>query len=150
MSVRIHYYICYHILAAKMSRGLEPVEKNRVINLRALCHHTLSKKCKKKIDNKSCRKHPRFNDNEIEFKPAPDSAFSLNTPLKIEVKIKTPSTVESSKSLKTQKSKLVLPRKSNRQINLSLIKEETACNNVELQNMFQETKMPLNKIKTCP
>ena len=68
---------CYHILAAKISIGLEPVQKNRVVNLRAL-----SKNSKKKIDKKSGRKQPRANDYVIEFEPAPDSEFSLNTPLK--------------------------------------------------------------------
>jgi hypothetical protein len=36
----------------------------------------------KKMNKKSGRKQPRANDYEIEFEPAPDSAFSLNTPLK--------------------------------------------------------------------
>ena len=45
---------CYHILAAKMSIGLEAIQKNRVVNLRAL-----SKNSKKKIDKKSGRKQPR-------------------------------------------------------------------------------------------
>ena len=78
---------CYHILAAKMSIGLEAFQKNRVVNLRAL-----SENSKKNIDNKSGRKQPRVNDYEIEFEPAPDSAFTLNTPLKQNV-MKTPSTV---------------------------------------------------------
>ena len=69
------------------SIGLEPVQKNRVVNLRAL-----SKSSKKKIDKKSGRNQPRANDYEIEFEPAPDSAFSLNTPLKQTLE-KTPSTV---------------------------------------------------------
>jgi hypothetical protein len=34
---------------------------------------------------------PRVNDYEIEFEPAPDSVFTLNTPLKQNV-MKTPST----------------------------------------------------------
>jgi hypothetical protein len=59
---------CYHILAAKMSIGLEAIQKNRVVNLRAL-----SKNSKEKIDKKSDRKKPRVNDYEIEFEPAPDS-----------------------------------------------------------------------------
>ena len=69
------------------SIGLEPVQKNRVVNLRAL-----SKSSKNKIDKKSGRNQPRANDYEIEFEPAPDSAFSLNTPLK-QTWEKTPSTV---------------------------------------------------------
>jgi hypothetical protein len=40
--------------AAKMSIGLEAIQKNRVVNLRAL-----SKNSKKKIDKKSGRKQPR-------------------------------------------------------------------------------------------
>ena len=56
-----------------MSIGLEAIQKNRVDNLRAL-----SKNSKKKIDKKSDRKQPRVNDYEIEFEPAPDSAFTLN------------------------------------------------------------------------
>ena len=51
---------CYHILAAKISIGLEPVQKNRVVNLRAL-----SKNSKKEIDKKSGRKQPRANDYEL-------------------------------------------------------------------------------------
>ena len=82
---------CYHILAAKMSIGLEAIQKNRVVNLRAL-----SKNSKKKIDKKSGRKQPRVNDYEIELEPAPDSAFTLNTPLKQNV-MKTPSAVGSVK-----------------------------------------------------
>ena len=63
---------CYHILAAKMSIGLEAIQKHRVVNLRAL-----SKNSKKTIYNKSGRKQPWVNDYEIEFEPAPDSAFTL-------------------------------------------------------------------------
>jgi hypothetical protein len=40
-------------VAAKMSIGLETIQKNRVVNLRAL-----SKNSKKKIDKKSGRKQP--------------------------------------------------------------------------------------------
>jgi hypothetical protein len=60
---------------------LEPVQKNRVhrVNLRAL-----SKNSMKKMDKKSGRKQPRANDYEIEFEPAPDSAFSLNTPVEVD------------------------------------------------------------------
>jgi hypothetical protein len=57
-----------HILAAKMSIGLEAIQKNGLVNLRAL-----SKNSKEKIDKKSGRKQPRVNDYEIEFEPAPDS-----------------------------------------------------------------------------
>ena len=49
-----------------------------------------------RIDKKSGRKQPRANDYEIEFEPAPDSAFSLDTPLKQTLE-KTPSTVGSIK-----------------------------------------------------
>jgi hypothetical protein len=71
--------------------SLEAIQKNRVVNLRAL-----SKNSKKKIDKKSGRKQPWVNDYEIEFEPAPDSAFTLNTPLKQNI-MKTPSTVGSVK-----------------------------------------------------
>jgi hypothetical protein len=55
---------CYHILAAKMSIGLEAIQKNRVVNLRAL-----SKNSKKKIDKKSWEENNLgpVNDYEIEF-----------------------------------------------------------------------------------
>ena len=62
---------CYHILAAKMSIGLETIQKNRVFNLRAL-----SKNSKKKIDKKSGRKQPRVNDYEFEFEPVLHTHFS--------------------------------------------------------------------------
>jgi hypothetical protein len=88
---------CYHILVAKISIGLEPVQTNRVVNLRVL-----SKNSKKKIDKKSGRKQPRANDYEIEFEPAPDSAFSLNPSSKQTLE-KTPSTVGSIKINKTPK-----------------------------------------------
>jgi hypothetical protein len=58
----------------KLVSDWNPLKKNRVVNLRAL-----SKNSKNKIDKKSGRKQPRANDYEIEFEPAPDSAFSLNT-----------------------------------------------------------------------
>jgi hypothetical protein len=53
---------CYHIVVTKMSIGLEAIQKNRVVNLRAL-----SKNSKNKIEKKSGRKQPRVNDYEIEF-----------------------------------------------------------------------------------
>jgi hypothetical protein len=51
-------------LAAKMSIGLEAIQKNRVVNLRAL-----SKNSKKKIDKKSWEENNLgpVNDYEIEF-----------------------------------------------------------------------------------
>ena len=102
-------------MAAKISIRLEPVQKNRVVNLRAL-----SKNSQKKID----KKQPRANDYEIEFEPAPDSAFSLNTPLKQTLE-KTPSTVGSIKINKTQKNKAdISTPKSKRKIDLSIILEE--------------------------
>jgi hypothetical protein len=50
---------------------LEPVQKNRVVNLRAF-----SKSSKKKIDKKSGRNQPRANDYEIEFEPAQRIKYS--------------------------------------------------------------------------
>ena len=85
------------------------IQKNRVVNLRAL-----SKNSKKKIDKKSGRKQPRVNDYEIEFEPAPDSAITLNTPLKQNV-MKTPSTVGSVKPT-PQKMNDVSTPKSKRKI----------------------------------
>ena len=35
---------CYHILAAKMNIGLEAIQKNRVVNLRALSNNSKQKK----------------------------------------------------------------------------------------------------------
>ena len=119
---------CYHILAAKMSIGLEAIQKNRVVNLRAL-----SKNSKKKIDKKSGRKQPRVNDNEIEFEPAPDSAFTLSTPLKQNV-MKTPSTVGSVKPT-PQKMNDVSTPKSKRKIDLSAIVEEENDTNFPIFQM---------------
>ena len=50
---------CFHLLAAKMSIGQEPIEKRTVVNLRFL-----TKNSKKKIDKQSGRKQPRANDFE--------------------------------------------------------------------------------------
>ena len=51
---------CYHILAARISIGLESVQKNRVVNLRAL-----SKNSKNFFYKKSGRKQPRANDMKL-------------------------------------------------------------------------------------
>ena len=96
MNLPLHAIIFWLL---KLVSDWNPLKKNRVVNLRAL-----SKNSKNKIDKKSGRKQPRANDYEIEFEPAPDSAFSLNTPLKQTLE-KTPSTVGSIKINKTPKNK---------------------------------------------
>jgi hypothetical protein len=134
---------CYHILAAKMSIGLEAIQKNRVVNLRAL-----SKNSKKKIDKKSGRKQPRVNDYEIEFEPAPDWTFTLNTPLKQNV-MKTPSTVGSVKPTPKKMNDLSTP-KSKRKIDLSAIVEEE--NDTELPDILnvREKIDDINSNKSLP
>ena len=136
---------CYHILAAKMSIGLEAIQKNRVVNLRAL-----SKNSKKKIDKKSWAENNLgpVNDYEIEFEPAPDSAFTLNTPLKQNV-MKTPSTVGSVKPT-PQKMNDVSTQKSKRKIDLSAIVEEE--NDTELPDIINVTEKidDINSNKSLP
>ena len=75
---------------------------------------------------------PRVNDYEIEFEPAPDSVFTLNTPLKQNV-MKTPSTVGSVKST-PRKMNDVSSSKSKRKIDLSAIVEEE--NDTELPDIL--------------
>ena len=77
---------CFHILAAKMSIGQEPIEKRSVVNLRIL-----TKNSRKRVDKKSGKKQPKPNDYEPIVEPAPDSAFVTNTP-------KTPSSILSTKN----------------------------------------------------
>ena len=77
---------CFHILAAKMSIGQEPIEKRPIVNLRLL-----TKKKRKRVDKKSGKKQPKPNDYEPIVEPAPDSAFVTNTP-------KTPSSILSTKN----------------------------------------------------
>ena len=75
---------------------------------------------------------PRVNDYEIEFETAPDSVFTLNTPLKQNV-MKTPSTVGSVKPT-PQKLNDVSTPKSKRKIDLSAIVEEE--NDTELPDIL--------------
>jgi hypothetical protein len=77
---------CFHILAANMSIGQEPIEKRSVVNLRLLKKNT-----RKRVVKKSDKKQPRPNDYEPIVEPAPDSAFVTNTP-------KTPSSILSTKN----------------------------------------------------
>ena len=93
----------------KLVSDWNPLKKNRVVILRAL-----SKNSKNKIDKKSGRKQPRANDYEIEFEPAPDSAFSLNTPLKQTLE-KTPSTVGSIEINKTPKNNVDISTQNQRE-----------------------------------
>ena len=87
-----------------MRIGLEAIQKNRIVNLRAL-----SKNSKKTIYKKSGRKQPRVNDYEIEFEPAPNSAFTINTPLK-QIVMKTPSTVGSVKPIPQKMNNVSTPK----------------------------------------
>ena len=77
---------CFHILAANMSIGQEPIEKRSVVNLRLLKKNT-----RKRVVKKSDKKQTRPNDYEPIVEPAPDSAFVTNTP-------KTPSSILSTKN----------------------------------------------------
>ena len=94
------------------------------------------------------RSQPRVNDYEIEFEPAPDSAFTLNTPLKQNV-MKTPSTVGSVKPT-PQKLNDVSTPKSKRKIDLSAIVEEE--NDTELPDILnvREKIDDINSNKSLP
>ena len=130
---------CFHILAAKMSIGLQPTKKDNVVSLRAL-----SKNSKKKIDKKSGRKQPRANDYGIEFEPAPDSQFSINTPLKQKL-MTTPSTNGSIKPNKTPKiSTEFSTPKSKKKLELSVIEEDAGETHIidEKQNSTEITYLP--------
>ena len=95
----------------------EPVQTNRVVNLR-----DLEKNSKTKIDKKSARNQPRANDYELEFEPAPDSEFSLNISMKLKVE-KTPSTIGINN---TPKKTIINPTPiSKRKRDLSVIEEES-------------------------
>ena len=62
---------CYHILAARMSVGLEATGSHKKINLTQLRQKTRSRK-----DKKSGRKAPRPGDYEVV--PAPDSDANVH------------------------------------------------------------------------
>jgi hypothetical protein len=62
---------CYHILAARMSVGLEATDSHKKINLTQLRQKTRSRK-----DKKSGRKAPRPGDYEIV--PAPDAKVHVS------------------------------------------------------------------------
>ena len=79
---------CFHILAAKMRIGQEPIEQRPVVRL-------LTKNTHKRVDKKSGKKQPRPNDYEPIVEPAPDSAFVTNTP-------KTPSSILSTNNTDKQ------------------------------------------------
>ncbi|CAG2257782.1 unnamed protein product [Mytilus edulis] len=136
---------CFHILAAKMSIGLQSTQTNNVVSLRAL-----SKNSKKKIDKKSGRKQPRANDYGIEFEPAPDSQFSINTPLKQKL-MTTPSTNGSIKPNKTPKiSTEFSTPKSKKKLELSVIEEDAGETHIidEKKNSTEINKsLPVKKRK---
>jgi hypothetical protein len=118
----------YHILAAKMSVGLEPVQTNRAVNLRLY-----RKTAKRKLTKKTARKQPRANDYELEFEPAPDSEFSLNIPMKLKVE-KTPSTTGINN---TPKNTITNPTPiSKRKRDLSVIEEESELETDELPTVI--------------
>ncbi|VDH96921.1 Hypothetical predicted protein [Mytilus galloprovincialis] len=127
-----------------MSIGLQPT-KNNVVSLRAL-----SKNSKKKIDKKSGRKQPRANDYGIEFEPAPDSQFSINTPLKQKL-MTTPSTNGSIKPNKTPKiSTEFSTPKSKKKLELSVIEEDAGETHIidEKKNSTEINKsLPVKKRK---
>jgi len=61
---------CYHILAVRISVGLEDIDKLKKINLTQLRRNTRSR-----TDKKSGRKAPRPGD--LDINPAPDSIFEV-------------------------------------------------------------------------
>ncbi|CAG2232922.1 unnamed protein product [Mytilus edulis] len=128
-----------------MSIGLQPTKTDNVVSLRAL-----SKNSKKKIDKKSGRKQPRANDYGIEFEPAPDSQFSINTPLKQKL-MTTPSTNGSIKPNKTPKISTVFSTpKSKKKLELSVIEEDAGETHIidEKKNSTEINKsLPVKKRK---
>lgn len=64
---------CYHVLAVKLSVGLEDSEAKRKINLTQLRRNVQSR-----VEKKSGRKAPRPGDYDI--KPAPDACVSVLPP----------------------------------------------------------------------
>lgn len=62
---------CYHILAARMSVGLDDVDNKKKINLTQLRRNT-----RKRVEKKSGRKAPRPGDYNII--PAPDASVKSN------------------------------------------------------------------------
>jgi hypothetical protein len=62
---------CYHIIAAKMSIGMDPHNVKGKVSLTQL-----RKNSRKRVDKKSGRKKPRLNDYDLI--PAADSSFTLN------------------------------------------------------------------------
>ncbi|VDI33695.1 Hypothetical predicted protein [Mytilus galloprovincialis] len=113
---------CFHILAAKMSIGQEPIEKRPVVSLRVL-----TKNNRKRVDKKSGKKQPRQNDYDPVVEPAPDSAYLVNTP-------KTPSQVHS-----TQKS----PQKS-------ALKTKSKTPHSKKKLHFNLETVSEEEIDTCP
>ncbi|CAG2246623.1 unnamed protein product [Mytilus edulis] len=113
---------CFHILAAKMSIGQEPIEKRPVVSRRVL-----TKNNRKRVDKKSGKKQPRQNDYDPVVEPAPDSAYLVNTP-------KTPSQVHS-----TQKS----PQKSS-------LKTKSKTPHSKKKLHFNLETVSEEEIDTCP
>ena len=82
------------------------------------------------MTKKSGRKQPRANDYELEFEPAPDSEFSLNTPMKLKVE----KTLSTTGIKNTPKKTITNPTpRSKRKIDLSVIEEETESETDELR-----------------
>ena len=80
---------CYHIIAAKLSIGLEITSVKRTYNLTQLKRNSRSR-----VDKKSGRKKPRPNDCDIEIVPASDSKVITN-----DVKTKATGDIENTGSM---------------------------------------------------
>ena len=106
---------CHYILAVKISIGLQPIEKKRVVNLRVL-----STKSKKNIHKKSGRKQPRPNDIETEIEPAPNSIFVNKTPKNVNSKPPPPSSKTKTPFKTPSKSSFVTPKSKKKNCRLLL------------------------------
>ena len=62
---------CYHVLAVRMSVGLETIDSQRKVNLTRLRKNTRSK-----VEKTSGRKVPRPGDYQVE--PAPDASIRVS------------------------------------------------------------------------
>ena len=109
---------CYHIIAAKMSIGMDTKDAKGKVNLTQL-----RKNSRKRVDKKSGRKKPRLNDYDVI--PAADSSFALNdskitsTPIKDEhataINISEEPTVSTPKRNKNTQKKDLLKSTLNRE-----------------------------------
>jgi hypothetical protein len=92
--------LCYHIIAAQMSIGIEPTDSKRNYNMSQLRRNS-----RKRIDKKSGRKIPRTNDivDTSQIEPAPDS-FMLSELHDMSPKIASTPTIMQNEQCETPKS----------------------------------------------